>query len=219
MATRRPAWLPFLLTAAIACGGRGAPGGAEPAEAQEPAPPPVAWLSVTPFTGQKVPVLPMTHLLVPSALAGDSAVAPRERGLAWADSAFGEFLEARMPEVTWVLPAELRRVARRAPGMVGDPDRMGQATLRNPRLTTVPDPLRSSLRTLAALTDSRFILVPASVMFDGEPGAVRADAIFVLADIRTGAIIWRAAPRGEGPTAAAAYEAAVLQIAPPEAMQ
>jgi hypothetical protein len=217
MATRRPAWLPFLLVAAIACGGRGAPGGAEPAQAQEPEARPVVPLSVTPFTGQKVPVLPITHLIVPSALAMDSAVSPRERGLAWADSAFGEFLQARMPEVTWVLPAELRRVARRAPGMVGDPDRMGQASLRNPRLTTVPDPLRSSLRALAALTDARFILVPASVTFDGAPGTVRADVTFVVADIRTGAILWRAVPRGEGPTAAAAYEAAVLQIAPPEA--
>lgn len=216
MTTRRSAGLPFLLVLALACGGRAAPGGAEPAEAQEPEARPVVPLSVTPFTGQKVPVLPITHLLVPSALATDSAVAPRERGLAWADSAFGEFLQARMPEVTWVLPAELRRVARRAPGMVGDPDRMGQASLRNPRLTTVPDPLRSSLRALAAITDARFILVPASVTFDGVPGAVRADATFVLADIRTGAVLWRAVPRGEGPTAAAAYEAAVLQIAPPE---
>jgi hypothetical protein len=94
---------------------------------------------------------------------------------------------------------------------------MGQASLRNPRLTTVPDPLRSSLRALAAITDARFILVPASVTFDGAPGMVRADATFVLADIRTGAVLWRAVPRGEGPTAAAAWEAAVLQIAPPEA--
>lgn len=219
MATRRPAWLPFLLVVAIACGGRGAPGGAEPAEAQEPEARPVAPLSVMPFTGQKVPVLPMTYLIVPAELAGDSAVSPRARGLAWADSAFGEFLQTRMPEVTWVLPAELRRVARRAPGMVGDPDKLGQASLRNPRLGTVPDPLRSSLRSLAAITDSRYVLVPTSVTFDGAPGTVRADASFVLADARTGAVVWRAVPRGEGPTAAAAYEAAVLQIAPPEAGQ
>ncbi|HJS47644.1 MAG TPA: hypothetical protein VJ773_06640, partial [Gemmatimonadales bacterium] len=187
-----------------------------PAEAQEPAPL-VAPLAVTPLAGQKVPVMPLTHLLVPSALAGDSAVSPRTRGLAWADSAFGELLVARLPEVTWVLPAELRRVARRAPGMVSEPDRMGQAALRNPGLTTVPDPLRSNLRTLAALTDARYILVPASATFDGEPGTVRAHLVVVMADIRTGAIVWRAAPQGEGASAALAYEAAVLQLVPPEA--
>lgn len=216
MATRRPAWLPFALLALIACGGRGAPGGAEPAQAQEPEVRTVAPLSATPFTGQKVPVLPITHLLVPPALAADSAVSPRERGLAWTDSAIGELLLARMPEVTWVLPPELRRVARRAPGVVGDPDRMGQAVLRTPGLVTVPDPLRSSLRSLAALTDARYLLVPASASLDGAPGTVRATVTFVLADIRTGAILWRAVPRGEGATAAAALEAAVLQIFPPE---
>lgn len=215
MTTRRPAWLPFLLVAAIACGGRAAPGGAEPAEAQEPARPVVPF-SVTPFAGQKIAVLPITHLLAPAALAADPAVSPREHGLARADSAFGEFLQARMPEVTWLLAADVRRAARRAPGMVGDPDRLGQAALRNPKLTTVPDPLRSSLRALGALTDSRFVLVPASASFDGAPGAVRVDAIFVLADVRTGAVVWRAAPRGEGPDGAAAYEAALLQVAPPE---
>lgn len=216
MTSRRRAWMPFALLAAIACGGQSAPGGPEPVEAQEPAPL-VAPLAVTPLAGLKVPVMPLTHLLVPSALTGDSAVSPRTRGLAWADSAFGELLVARLPEVTWVLPAELRRVARRAPGMVGEPDRMGQAALRNPGLTTVPDPLRSNLRTLAALTDARYILVPASATFDGVPGTVRAHLVVVMADIRTGAIVWRATPQGEGSTAALAYEAAALQLVPPEA--
>jgi hypothetical protein len=217
MAMRRSAWLPFALLTAIACGGRTAPGGASPAEAQEPAPPLVAPIAVPPLAGQKVAVLPITHLLVPTALAGDSVVSPRTRGLARADSAFGEFLTARVPEVTWVLPDELRRIARRAPGMMGDPDKLGQASLRNPNLQIVPDPLRSSLRTLAALSDSRYVLVPASAVFDGVPGTVRADLVFVLADTRTGSILWRATPRGEGPDAATAYEAAILQVVPPEA--
>ena len=58
--------------------------------------------------------------------------------------------------------------------------------------------------------------MPASASLDGVPGTVRATVTFVLADIRTGSILWRAVPQGDGATAAAAIEAAVLQIFPSE---
>ena len=36
--------------------------------------------------------------------------------LLWADSLIGEAFTGLAPEVRWVLPAELRKVARRSPG-------------------------------------------------------------------------------------------------------
>ena len=81
----------------------------------------------------------------------------RRAALLWADSLIGDAFTGRAPEVRWVLPAELRKVARRSPGIVGDPDQMGQATLRSPKLREVPDPLRSSLRNLMAVVGGRAV--------------------------------------------------------------
>jgi hypothetical protein len=209
------AWLSLAVAAALACGGNPAPGGPEAAEAQETLPPPVP-LSVGALAGQSVPVLPNTYVTAPQALGSDPTVSPRAHALAFADSVLGEFLEGRAPEVTWKLAPEVRRVAKRAPGMVGDPDRLGQAQLRYTEMSGVPDPLRSSLRSIAALTDARYVLVPAAVRYDGVEGQVRAELTLVLCDTRTGVIPWRTVARGEGTTAAEAFGAALESIAPPE---
>ena len=59
---------------------------------------------------------------------------------------------------------------------------MGQAVLRSPKMTAIPDPLRSSLRSLLAIADGRLALVPAALGFGPEPdGRIRADLSIVLA--------------------------------------
>ena len=68
---------------------------------------------------------------------------PPHGALHRADSLIGDAFVGRAPEVKWVLPPELRKMARRAPGIVDDPDQMGQAVLRSPKLHEIPDPLRS----------------------------------------------------------------------------
>jgi hypothetical protein len=81
-----------------------------PAAAQKPQPA----LAVAPLAGQRVPVLPLTLL---TADPGVEATLPADRvaRLAWADSIISDVLLERGPEVTWVLPPELRAAARRAP--------------------------------------------------------------------------------------------------------
>ena len=74
--------------------------------------------------------LPVRHLF--------NAYRDRRATLTWADSVIGEAFVSRSPEVKWVLPPALRKVARRSPGIVGDPDQMGQAMLRAPKLRTCP---------------------------------------------------------------------------------
>ena len=90
--------------------------------------------------------MPLTLVVADPAFQSDSLFAPTgtaARPSTWADSVIGEAFPSRAPEVHWVLPPELRKVARRAPGMVGDPDQMGQAMLRSPKLKDMPDPLRA----------------------------------------------------------------------------
>jgi len=94
----------------------------------------------------------------------------RRAALAKSDSVIGTLLTTRAPEVTWLLPDELRRAARHAPGIAPDPDQMGTAILLRGggREEIVPDPLRHELRTLAALVGAgggRFVLVPAGLVF------------------------------------------------------
>ena len=183
---------------------------AAPVPAQESERPALALL-VAPLAGQPVPVLPATYLIADS-VAGIPTV--RSAALAWADSIIGGVLESRGPEVQWVLPPALRHAARRAPATVTDPDRMGQAVLRAPKMDRIPDPLRIYMRSLAAMTNSRIMMVPAAVRFAYAPGGVRAEVDLVLADARSGGVLWRSRPHAVAATADAALKAAIAQILP-----
>src|SRR5881628_1389310 len=147
--------------AVLACGGK--------RPVQGPAP--VAPLPTAGLAGQQVSVLPLTLVAAEEELHWDTSLADRRAALARADSVIEALLRARAPEVNWLFPDELRRVARRAPGVAPNPDQMGTAILlrgTNQDPEMVPDPLRNELRTLAALAGSgggRYALVPAGLVF------------------------------------------------------
>jgi hypothetical protein len=180
--------------------------------------PEVRTLATGPLAGQTIAVLPLTLVVADPAIESDSLYAryrERRTGLLHADSLISEEIRARSPEVNWVFPPQLRKIARRSAGFVEDPDQMGQAVLRSPNFTKVPDPLRSSLRGLVALVDGRFALVPASLGFGPEPnGKIRADLTLVLADARSGKILWRTLAYGRGTSPDQALDAAVAAVLP-----
>ena len=190
---------------------------ASEASAQSP-PKETTGLYVAALAGQQVAILPLTMLVADPAFEEDSAWAPwrdRAPALRRADSIVAGVLETRAPEVTWVGAAELRKRARRAPGMIPNPDDMGQAMLRGAKIQEVPDPLRSSLRKLAAIADGRMVLVPAAVGFSRDSsGPVRADLTLVMVDARGGRVIWRSIAHGLGPSTDAALKQAVAVILP-----
>jgi hypothetical protein len=180
--------------------------------------PAVPVLPVGSLTGQSIAVLPITLVVADPELESSPTYAPykdHRPALLRTDSLIGEGLESRGPEVHWVLPPEVRKVARRAAGFVDDPDQMGQAVLRSPHMTKVPDPLRSSLRGLVALVGGRFALVPASLGFGPEPnGQIRADLTMVLADTRSGKVLWRSVAYGRGASPDHAIKAAMAALLP-----
>ena len=186
-----------------------------------PTPEPTAPLPTAGIAAQQVGVLPLTLVAAEDSLHWEAVLGERRAALAKSDSIIGTLLKARAPEVTWVLPDELRRVARRAPGIAPAPDQMGTAILFHPtkqQPEMVPDPLRSELRTLAALAGGgRYALVPAGLTYrrvtapGGGPGSVEAqhaaplphavataDLTVVLVDVRTGRVGFRTVARGEG---------------------
>lgn len=175
-------------------------------------------LATEALSGQSVALLPLTLVVTDPALRGDSAVTAlgdRRHLLLWADSVVGDAFQGRAPEVNWVLPARLRQMARRNPGMIPDPDEMGQAILRAPRLTRIPDPLRSSLRSLTAISGGRFAMAPAALGFTRDSaGGIRADLALALADTRRGVVVWRSDTFGSGSAPGDALAAAVAAVLP-----
>lgn len=168
-----------------------------------------------PYAGQQIAVTPLTLVVALDTLSRVAPFPDHGATLSWADSIVGAELTARSPEVRWALPAELRKIARRAPTVAPDPDRMGQSMMREPRLDEVPDPLRSNLRSLLSLLNSRFALVPASLTLVPEhSGQIRAEVSLVLADTRTGKVVWRTVTWGLGATPTQALAAAMEAVLP-----
>jgi len=208
-------------------------GGKQHAETPAPTQP----LPTAGLAAQQVSVLPLTLLAAEDSLNWQAQFADRRAALARADSVIGTLLTARAPEVSWVLPAALRRAARRAPGIAPDPDQMGSAVLRAPNLEIVPDPLRGELRTLVALggNGGRFALVPAAF---GRPGGAAArpaarppdrpsaaagppdhplataELTVVMVDARTGRVGFRTTARGDGDDPWSALTRAVKNLTP-----
>ena len=190
-------------------------------------PQPTAPLPTAALAGRQVLVLPLTLLAAEDSLRWGTVLGDRRATLARADSVVGTLLKARVPEVTWILPEQLRRAARGAPGIATDPDQMGTAILRARNLTMVPDPLRTQLRTLAALAGgSGYALVPAALIYrravrrsdgrtvSGLRGVATAELDIVLADVRLGRVGWRTVATGEGDDPWSALTSAVKGLTP-----
>ena len=201
---RHGAWATGLSVsvAALACGGP------KQKPDEPPKPRPVAALPTGALAGQQVILLPLTLVAAEDSLGWERELTDRHATLARADSIQGALLQMRVPEVVWILPDALRRAARRAPGIAVDPDQMATAVLRVDKLTVVPDPLRSQLRTLAALAtggSERFALAPAALIYKRAhnlPGAppvfANAELVMALVDVRTGQVMWRTVAQGAG---------------------
>ena len=187
---------------------------AAPLVAQAPIPP----VPSEGLAGQQVALVPLTLVVTDPAFQSDTLFdryRDRRAALLRADSIIGEAFIGRAPEVRWVLPPALRKLARRAPGIVDDPDQMGQALLRAPKLKDVPDPLRASLRNLMAVAGGRVAMVPAALGFSPDAdGRIRAELSLVAADTRSGKVVWRSLALGGGTTPDAALTAALEAVLP-----
>jgi hypothetical protein len=206
-------WLAVLAIATLACGGK--PKTPIPVAGSPPPREPIKPLITTPFAGQQIAVVPITLVVGIDTLATVAPLSNHQQAVAWADSLVGLALETRRPEVKWALPPELRKIARRSPTVAPDPDRMGQSLMRANSIDDVPEPLQSSLRSLVAMLNGRFALIPAAITFVPEQsGVVRSEVSMVLADSRTGKVVWRTVAWGLGATPTRALIAAMENVLP-----
>ena len=216
----RGAWYATVLALVAACGGKSV-------ASQTPAPVPTDPLPTAGIAGARVPVLPLTLIAAEDSLGWQATLGDRLAALAAADSVLGTLIKARAPEVNWVLPDELRREAHRSPSIATNPDQMGTALLRAEKMEMMPDPLRSEMRTLVALADARYALVPAALVYrrmvgstdpkglpDGRSRMATAELSIVLVDGRLGRIGWRTIARGDGEDPWMALTRAVKALTP-----
>ena len=205
---KRGAWVVGVLVAA--CGGKKTD--------TPPVPVPTAPLPTAGISGQSVSVWPLTLVAAEDTLHWDAVLADRRATLDRCDSIIGSLLTGRSPEVTWVLPAALRRAAHRAVGVATEPDQMGTAFLRADKLVDLPDPLRYQLRTLVGIAGGRFALVPAGLVYRRAPGTPAgvgtAELSVVLIDTRVGKVGWRTVARGEGQDPWTALTRAMKSLTP-----
>ena len=174
-------------------------------------------LVVASVAGQQVAIVPINMVVVEPTVPPGSVAADRPTLFRWTDSLLLDGAQARAPEVSWVTPTELRRIARRAAGLVPNPDQMGQSIMRSWSLTSVPDPLRSNLRKLLAIANARYALIPASLILSADStGALTASMAILLADTRTGRVVWRSVAKGSGGTPEQVLGKAVATVFPVE---
>lgn len=168
-------------------------------------------------SGQSVPLLPLTLVVAEGSVPESLLVRDRVALVRFADSALTDGILTLAPDIQWIPPAELRRIARRGGGLVPEPDKLGQAVMRTWSLTTVPDPLRSNLRRLVSMAGGgRYAFIPASLILRADTAGVHGDLSVLLADTRTGRVVWRSLAKGAGATPADAIAGAVATIFPPD---
>ena len=165
------------------------------------------------FASQKLAVMPVQFLRADS-------LAP-VKAAAWAavrkelDYSVGSAIAARGIGRKWPYAADIVRMAKRNSDYVTDPYSLGAAGLRDAR-QKVGDPapmvVINNLRSLIALGDSRFALIPVDLRFSRQGGVVRPVLHLVVVDGRVGQIVWFAdVPGDAGPTFASAEIGALAQ--------
>ena len=163
------------------------------ADASASAPPPDL-RPLNAFAGQRVAVLPAQRLRPADTAAWGGRVPPGRGYLVAFDSALAAQLGERGLATVWALAADVERAAKRNATYAADPRALAVNALL-PRKSAPPEdltePLATQLRTLVALTDARYALVPVELRFErGATGQGRAVLRAALLDARGSSVTW-----------------------------
>jgi len=135
---------------------------------------------------------------------GDAPTETESIGAVNAELAFA-FAERRGAE-KWAMPAAVVRRARRNPLLRIDPERLAFQGLLVPIEGQIYEPLHRQLRALAALFDSRFVVLPLFLRVVADPpaaegaappGTVHAVLRVAMIDVRRSELLWHGEIAGE----------------------
>ncbi|MDQ3696418.1 MAG: hypothetical protein M3373_00110 [Gemmatimonadota bacterium] len=184
---RRP--LTILLAALpIAVWGLGVSCATQPRAATLPA------RSLAGLVGQPLIILPIRYLRPADSPGWAGQVGDPRAFLGRVDDELAFAVRSRGITGPWTWPEELARAAQRNPLHATDPYQIAAEALRpgpRQRPSEVSDPLASQLRSLIALRDARFALVPVEVRFESRGGGTgRAVLHVALVDARLARVTW-----------------------------
>ena len=158
-------------------------------DASRPAARPLASLATQP-----VALVPAQYVRGGDSTGWSTQLGPIPAFLRSLDSAIAAELASRGTARTWVTAEALGRSAKRNPGFTSDPYALSAESLRHGVRRSTPrlgEPLASQMRSLVALTDARYALVPVEIRF--EPASARTSRAIlrlVLIDARLAQIQW-----------------------------
>ncbi len=147
-----------------------------------PAGPPLA-----PFASMRVAIVPI-QLWRPDSIGWSREINWGRTRLA-VDSALQAVLEERGMGRKWAYASDAVRSARRNPTYASDPYSLGVGRWRNTPPEggeVLPGALADNLRSVTALGDARFALIPVELRAQGDAVVLR----LILADTRTRQIVW-----------------------------
>jgi len=133
------------------------------------------------------------------------------------DTALAAGLQRTAPEVDWVHAPQVERAAARNPALQIRPRQLAVGSFHGARVQNIGDPLFGDLRTLAAILDARWALVPVAAGYveDGA-GSGRVEVAVALIDTTGGAVVWYGVVAGEpgarGPDTGASAAAALARL-------
>lgn len=102
------------------------------------------------------------------------------------------FALTQRPQVTWVLPAEMRRAIQESPGLEAPVDGLPVGIFSQAEVRRIGDPLFGYLRRMSALVGSDIALIPVYSRYRAAD-ATRPSGVEIAAAIlstRTGQVLW-----------------------------
>ena len=170
-------------------------------------------MTVGTLAGTKVLILHIGAILLSDSTSDPVQAQMRARAIREsATIAIDTALSRSQSGVEWVTLEQQRRAARRNPTVAVNPDRLATEMLTDPSVERVPPSLTVGMRALAAMTSSRYGVVPAALYVAEQNGQVYATFLIVLADSRTSNVLARLKASGTGSTIEAALLAAASSI-------
>ena len=171
-----------------------------PREQEAPPPSPAAPLAV--MAGRPVLVLPVQYVTFSDSLSRSLQLPLADQYLAALDDSIATALGDRGLR-SWTFARAITASARRNAGMTADPHAVAAERLR--RLVRAGDdplsePLASQIRSLVALGDARYVVLPAMLRLDNRVAGARGSLLVYLIDARTSRIQWSGEVSGEGTT-------------------
>ncbi|MBI1808524.1 MAG: hypothetical protein HYR75_01395 [Gemmatimonadetes bacterium] len=166
---------------------------------------------LSPFASQRIIVVPVQML------RGDSAswvTAPQwERFRRELDDSIGAALSDRGIGRRWEYASGVVRQSKLNSLYVGDPYAVGAQPLRGQAYKVndrMPDMMSQNLRTIVALGDARYALVPVELVFERNGARQRAVLRLALVDARTTTFMWVADAVSDGAATMPAGLAGIL---------